>query len=490
MMEAERQHFHFSWPLFQLVSLVKGSVFFIFYLFILKAGSDSAFILALKGLFIASMFFSVTKIFLNWVYTRYEISDTTVTLYLGIFVKKQRNVELKRIQNVQQTTNFLHRLLKLTSLTLETGTAGEDAAVKFPVLSHAEADRIKGLVEEAKRVHAEPLKSITEEEVPVPSPPLPERQIYFTAGMKDLVKAAFTSLSMFAIFPILFSLYFQFDDFFNLDETSQSVFAFFASRLWLLVPVFLTALLLSAIIGFVTTYSKYGKFVISADEHRIYIRKGIFTETQFSIRKDKVQAIKIEQPVLKRLLGMAEVKLISAGSVGNDDNEINSLFPFLPAKEAYRLVEELLPQYEISSSMQALPKSALWIRLLRPYYFWIAATIALAVFKMEWLWLSAPLFVIFIVARFLEYRYTRYRLTERFIQIQTGAFSTTTLLTKRVKIQEIEVTHSWLQRKFGVSSLHFHIRSKPLLATELKDVPRETGAQFYHWFKDRTHFVK
>ncbi|QDY45270.1 hypothetical protein FK545_06540 [Planococcus glaciei] len=63
MMEAERQQFHFSWPLFQLVSLVKGSVFVIFYLFILKAGSNSAFILALKGLFIAFLVFSVIKIF-------------------------------------------------------------------------------------------------------------------------------------------------------------------------------------------------------------------------------------------------------------------------------------------------------------------------------------------------------------------------------------------------------------------------------------------
>src|SRR5690606_34492003 len=100
------------------------------------------------------------------------------------------------------------------------------------------------------------------------------------------------------------------------------------------------------------------------------------------------------------------------------------------------------------------------------------------------------LFAIFIIARILEYRCTRYNITERFIQIRTGAFSTNTLLTKRVKIQEIQVTHSWLKRKFGVSSLHFHNRSKPLLVSELKDVPRETGAQFYHWFKDRTLFVK
>ena len=490
MTEAERQQFHISWPLFQLVSLLKGSVFFIFYLFILKAGSDSAFILALKGLFIASMVFSVIKIFLNWLYTRYEISETTVTLYLGIFVKKQRNVELKRIQNVQQTTNFLHRLLKLTSLTLETGTAGEDASVKFPVLSHAEADRIKALVEEAKRSTAAPLVPAIEEAVMSNSSPLPERMVYFTASTKDLVKAAFTSLSMFAIFPILFSLYFQFDDFFNLDETSQSVFAFFASRLWLLFPVFLAALLLSAIIGFATTYSKYGKFVISADADRIFIRKGVFTETQFSIRKDKVQAIKIEQPLLKRLLGMAEVKLVSAGSIGDDDAEINSLFPFLPVKEAYRLVEELLPQYEISDSMQTLPKNVLWLRLLRPYYFWIAATLALLFFKMEWIWLSAPLLLIFIIARILEYCYTRYSMTERFIQIRTGAFSANTLLTKRVKIQEIDVTHSWLQRKFRVASIHFHIRSKPLLATELKDVPRGTGEYFYSWYKNRVHHTK
>lgn len=487
-----RQRYHFSWILFKLMSLIKGSFFIFLYLFILKSGSTSPFWLTIKGVFIAAIIFSLVKIFLDWIYTRYEITAKTIILYHGVFVKKQRNVAIKRIQNMHQATNFLHRLLKQTSLTLETGTTGEDASVKFPVLVYKEAERIKEIVEESK-VHKTVLDNLPPEEteyIKETSLPLSSRQVYFTAAKKDLVKAAFTSLSIFAIFPILFSLYYQIDDYFSLDSRSQPIFNYLLAHLWLLVPIFIVALLISAGIGFLTTYFRYGNFIISADDHRIYIQKGVFTETHFSIQKDKVQAIKFEQNFLKRVLGMVEVKLISAGNVGEESAETNSLFPFLSVKDAGQLVEQLLPSYEIPAAMQGLPRKVLWLRLLRPYYFWLIATAGLFFFKREWILLSAVLFALIVIGRILDFYYTRYAIDERFVQIRKGAFNTETFLTKRVKIQEVELTHGWLQRKFGVSSISFNNRGQPLYISKLTDVPRETSSQFYGWYKERAGKVK
>ncbi|WP_186763766.1 PH domain-containing protein [Planomicrobium sp. CPCC 101079] len=487
-MTTEKQRYHPSSVLFQLYSLLKGSFFIILYLFVLRSSQDTGFWQIAKAAFLAFLVMATLKILLNWMFNRYELSNEAIVLYNGIFVKKQRTIGFKRIQNVQQTTNFLHRLLKLTSLTLETGTSGDEASVRFPVLAYQEADRIKGIVEKAKL--PEELQPDREEAVELPSITVPKRQIYFTPSKKDLIKAAFTSFSVLAIFPILFSLYFQIDDFFNLDNASRSVFHYLTGHLWLLLPILLAALLLSAMIGFITTYSKYGKFEISADEDRIYIKKGVFTESIFSIQKDKVQAIKLEQPFLKRMLGMVEVKLLSAGNVGDEAVETNSLFPFLPIKDAHQLVKQLLPSYEFSDEMKPLPKNTLWLRLLRPYYFWIIATAALLYFKMEWAWLSAVLLVFLIALRIADFRFTQYAFNERFVQIRKGAFVVETFITKRVKIQEIEVTQGWLQRKFGVASLHFHNRGKPLHISVLQDVPNAAGQQFYLWFKGRSKVVK
>ena len=491
MIEIEKQRYHPSWILFQLYSLLKGNIFVIIYLFVLKADSDSTFFTVIKLIYIALMVILLVNIFFKWYYTRYELSNYTVTIHHGVFVKKQRNIGIKRIQNIHQTTNFLHRFLKLTSLTLETGTSGEEASIEFPVLSHEKADRIKGLVEESKPAGPALQDDFSEDASAIEEAESNEaaKRVYFTATRKDLIKASFTSLSILAVFPILFSVYFQVDEFFSLDRTAETALSYFQSHLWLLVPIFLAALFISIVIGFIITYLKYGKFEISADDDRIFIRKGIFTETVFSIQKNKVQAIKIEQSFLKRLLGMAEVKLLSAGNVGDAKAETNSLFPFLPVHEAHSLIEQLLPSYTVSDKLVPLPKNVLWLRLMRPYYFWGMLTIPLLYFKIEWAWISGVLLILIVAARILDFHHTRYLLNEHFVQIRKGGFTTEMFITKRVQIQEAEVKHGWLQRKFKVASLQFHNRGQPLIVSELRDVPRETSTAFYKWYKERVNFL-
>ncbi|WP_382549510.1 PH domain-containing protein, partial [Streptomyces sp. NPDC057131] len=123
--------------------------------------------------------------------------------------------------------------------------------------------------------------------------------------------------------------------------------------------------------GVISTYWRYGKYQILSDSNRIYIRKGLVDEVAFSILKEKVQAIEVIQSPLKRILKLAEVKLVSAGETGEEDLKTNSLYPFLPIEKAYEIVHELLPEYKIHSKMTSLPKNALAARLLRPSYLWI-----------------------------------------------------------------------------------------------------------------------
>src|SRR5690606_41434165 len=52
---------------------------------------------------------------------------------------------------------------------------------------------------------------------------------------------------------------------------------------------------------------------------------------------------------------------------------VNSLYPFLPVEKAYQLIEELLPIYQINSRLERLPRIALWLRLLRPSWFFVIA---------------------------------------------------------------------------------------------------------------------
>lgn len=143
----------------------------------------------------------------------------------------------------------------------------------------------------------------------------------------------------------------------------------------------LVLLIISIALGIVRTFVKYGNFQITSDTKRIYISKGMMEQTSFSILKERVQAVKITQSPMKRLLGLAEVELTTAGSLGESEQEVNSLYPFLPVKQAYTMIEEILPSYQVTQEMEKLPRISLWLRLLKPSWGWIMITGVLWYFK-------------------------------------------------------------------------------------------------------------
>ncbi|TDL31076.1 hypothetical protein E2R51_14870 [Jeotgalibacillus sp. S-D1] len=475
-MSSQPKRYHAAWLLFELVSFIKNAFFFILFLFILRADTYTGWILWAKVLFIIFAGWTILNIILKWFFQTYQIKNRTIILREGVYVKNQRVVPIERIQNHQTHTNFLHRMLKLTSLTLETGSSDSEASVTFSVITHEEARHILHLIEEKEVMESEAEEGKQKSGTTV----------YFRSTKKDTSKAALTSFSFLAIFPILAAVYFQLDDFFNLDKSTENIFHYFSEHLWLLFPLFILAMILSAGIGYIQTVIKYGNYTISADAERIYIRKGVGNTSTFSIQKNKVQAIKINQSLIKRLLNMVEVKMVSAGGTGDEKLETNALYPFMAKHDAYELINLLLPAYHIEESMKRLPQKVLYLKLLAPYYGTIAVGIGLFMFQREWLWITGVIFLLGILSRILDYFFTSYLRHGEFIQTRKGGFSNETFLTRRQRIEQIEIKHSWLQRKFNVASLQFSNRSKPVLISELDDLPKEDAAEFYTWYGSRT----
>src|SRR5699024_8971110 len=122
---------------------------------------------------------------------------------------------------------------------------------------------------------------------------------------------------------------------------------------------------------------------ISSNDTYIFIDRGLLNESHFMIEKRKIQGIEMEQTFIKRIIGLAEVKIVSSASPKSDDSkvQVNSLYPFLPVDQAYSLIGELIPSYVIEKDMHRLPKISLLVKILKPSWFWIVATIALFLIK-------------------------------------------------------------------------------------------------------------
>jgi putative membrane protein len=466
----------------ELVSFIKGIFGPFLVLFIFNATSTKAWVIWGRYFLLVATLGGIIWIILKWHFHRYEIIGDSIIFREGIFVKKQRTASLDRIQNQKSNTTFVHKWFGLTSLTLETATSGENATFHFPVINEAEKERILAHLEQ-KQVKKDDSKdgdeNMTEK--------APERTVHFRSTKKDLIKASFTSLSFLAIFPLLSAIYFNLADFFQIEKTTKSALDYLLMHWWMLIALFVVAIGLSVVVGFVKTTMKYGNFVISDDKERIFIEKGVGQFISYSIQKHKVQAVIVEQSILKRLLGLASIKLISAGgATGEESKETGYLFPFMPKHEAYQILQTILPQYRIEEHMKRFPIKVLWLKLLYPYYVTILSVIGLFIFKKEWLWMAAIVFALSILARVLDYWFTSYVRHGNTVQIRKGGFTNETFVTHRKRIQQITVKHSWLQRKFGVATLLFINKAKPQHTSELYGISKEEASSFYSWYQKKS----
>lgn len=474
-----------------LFNLVKYSAFFTLF-FIFSLGIWTPLFTYGRIAFLLIFTFIIFIIIRSWFVNKYTSMNRSFYIYSGVFIKKEQVIPFSKIQNVQRRTSFVQRLCKLTSLTLETGIAGDDATIKFKAITLGEADRIEDLLKTADTISLpDELDTSLIAETPVIEPSN-ERVTHFNPTKKDIVKASFVSFSFLFFIPIIISIYTKVKNFDGFEETTESFLAKIISSPIVIAIIMIAFLLVSISIGLVRTYLKYGKYDISSDFERIYITKGVLSESTFTILKEKVQAIEITQSTMKRILGLAEIKLISAGGIGEDELETNSLYPFLPVKRAYEMIHELLPAYDVVKTMHKLPKKSFWIRLLKPSWFWIIVTVAVFYFKpaplnieQAWWIISASLLLFIIITRILDYFNTKFILNNNFIQFKTGSLQTSVFISKRDKIIEVAVTRSKFQQLLGLASIKMINRAKPVHHSEVHDLPVQMADDFYTWYIGR-----
>ncbi|MFF2448825.1 PH domain-containing protein [Neobacillus sp. NPDC058068] len=493
MIPAKR--YHPLLMLFDLWSVLKNNFFIFIFLFVIKARSQSPFILYGRILFFIVFGVAFIYIILKWFTHKYELDGRSFHLYKGIFNKSERTIPFSKIQNVNRHTSLFHRLFKVTSISFETGMTGEEAAVKFEVVSQLESLRMEQHITSEVNDNA---MNLSPSEIAVKKVDS-IRIIHFKPMKKDILKASFTSLSFLVFIPFLLSIYSKIDEILHLEKETEGIFFYIISSWWIVTTIVVVLIMASVAFGIARAFIKYGKYEISSDQNRIYITKGVIDETAFSIAKEKVQAIEIKQSILKRLLGLAEVKLTSAGSLsfGEETLEINSLYPFLPVQRAYEMVSEILPTYEVTPKMKRLPKKSLWVRLFSPSWIWVIATAVLFYFRpavlgvgQAWWILSAALLLIIIVIRWLDFIHTKYILNDRFIQHKTGSLTTSLFVSKREKVIEVKVTRSIFQKWLGLASIETINRAKPIQHNGIEDVPVEFADSFYKWYMGRRNEIE
>jgi putative membrane protein len=108
------------------------------------------FFLALCALILISTVFS----WLSWFKFRYRLEAGELYVERGVFVKKKRYIQKKRVQAIHISAGLWQRLFGLVKVSIDTAGGGMEAEAEFVAVTRAEAVRIR----------AELLKELKEEE--------------------------------------------------------------------------------------------------------------------------------------------------------------------------------------------------------------------------------------------------------------------------------------------------------------------------------------
>lgn len=476
-------------PMTVLVSFIRSlkDVFFIFLiLFVINYSSDATWVKIGRILFLIYLIYKTFAVILTWLRTTYVLTDSSVEWKQGVFTRKQQHLPYYRVQNVQIETPFYLGMFSLTKLTLETGAENKEASFTFTVITKEEAERIEQILDDYKQQEVVQEKTTETRDIEVVTTDYKsnEKTIHFNPTKKDILKASVLSFSYLLLIPILVSFFNSIDDLYDFSNIAKEAYEFLVKSWVLLTTAIIAAICIMVVFGLIQTYLRYGRYEISSDNERIYIRKGVLNEHHFSIRKRNVQAVHIQQSLLKRMLQIAEVKLISTGGVDAED-EVNSLYPFLPISRAYTIIEELLPGYEVKPIMERLPKKSLITRLCRIPWFWLIATAIIMIFFPEWWAVSIILFILTCAARYLNFYFSGFLINGELLQMRTGGISLTTLITTREKIIEFNLMQNFITKPFDLASFEVTNRGKPIHVQSLEEIPMDMAKRAFVWYTDR-----
>lgn len=467
-------------------SFLKNSFFLIVLLFVINYGTTSPFISTLQKLFILWMIYSIIRPVIVWKTTTFKITDEDVTIERGLFNRKKKSVPFDRVQHIQRNTNWIYRPFQLTSLTLTT-SASEDGEIEIPSLTVEEADFIERAFRREKTVVPTEEQSFIDEAQSdiIEASNDNQQKTYFQTTKKDVFKATILSFQFLAIFPLLLFIYNKISGF-SWAKTIDAIGVWLWNHPFLLVGAIVIAFLLSFFIGWITTYLRYGHFIITADDTYIYVEKGVLSRQRFSIPRERVQAIEINQSFGKRLLGLTSIKLISSSHASEELQSSQELYPFLPVKVTDQLLEQLLPHFSNIEKANRLPRRVLALRMLKIPWFTLLVAAALYYFEKP-IAFALIVLVITYLLRILDFYRTRFATDGERVMYKSGALSTSTVITTRRYIVQVEKEHSIFQQLFGVTSITFYNRQ---YTQTLHDVPTHFAHQFIDWYKKRAVATK
>lgn len=399
----------------------------------------------------------------------YRIEGNELITQQGILERKQRSIPLERIQEIRVEQGVLHRVFDVVDAKIETGGGG-GAEASLSVLSRSEVERLREAVfERAAKIRVEARAGAVEERIAV----APERVVIRRLGLKDLVLMGLTTNYLVTALALAGALWNFAEDLLpgnfyqrageTLYRESSRVFmrdAAPAVALAVALAVILIGLI-GLIVSIVAAIVRFYGFTLSLSGEDLHRRYGLLTRRSSSLPRRRIQVLKIEEKLFRRLFGLATLRADTSGSQRDnedDDSGRDVLLPITRRGAVDPLLTTFFPDFDAGRTEGAEWRrvSRLAIRRGAIKGAILCALAAAILFGADWriaaLWPLALLPLVYFIS-VANYRNLGYALSERYFCARRGWAGRSTHIVPIDKIQAVEVRQSPLDRRLGLATL-------------------------------------
>jgi putative membrane protein len=421
---------------------------------------------------------------------RYEILGEELLVREGLFVRETRHVPFARIQAVNERQGPLHRLLGVTELVLESGSAGKPEAV-MRVLGNTEAAHLTALLRRASTLvqgdaatsAGTPLQQIPARELlKIPTDELVLHGVLSNRGW--IVVALLTGFisqnaDLLDFLPIGDLLEKSDLDRLTRDGAETAMQLSLGTLLGALLVLLLGVVVLLRVLSVLhSVFTLYG-FTLQRNADRLRVNRGLLVRVDVSGRVSGIQRIVLEQSLLHRAFRRYAVKADLAGASvieypGATHSQLDTLAPIATSAMARSLLGELIPGIDLAGlAWQPLHRSAA-LRRWRRTLCWLVPTLG-ALVAAAWLLPASPpatpgVALALSAAALLASawhartwaRWSAFAVADRVIVFRSGAWARHWTLVFDDRAQSTTLRRSPRDRREGTASLSVDVQSMTL----------------------------
>ncbi|HTD88623.1 MAG TPA: PH domain-containing protein, partial [Candidatus Binatia bacterium] len=332
---------------------------------------------------------------------------------------------------------------------------GKEPEASLSVLSMAEAERLRAAVFDLKR------GAIAEA--------LPTREVIRQLSVRELVFAGLTSNQMASAIAVLLVTWNFLEHFISPEayqrwvlRTTQAATEWVAQvgqQAWIGFLIFGVAVILIgmifSVVGSVVIFYGFTLARSGEDLHRSY---GLFTRRLSSLPRRRIQVLKVEETILRRLFGLATLRADTAASTGHEHHQHRGgrdvLLPILPKQELEGLLPNFFPDLDNGGEWTQVKrvairrgtfKGSVALAILAGISYWV---------QKEWLALWPLALVPFVyLLNVMSYRYLGYVHGAKYFRTRHGWLRRSTHIVPIRNAQLVLVRQTPFDRRFKVASV-------------------------------------